>query len=825
MYIFVRYFKIPNKLPVKLITFLVSFIVASSSFASVNPQELHFTILQGESLSFQIISQFQDPVVAFSPQNGIVEEMEAGGQNLFDITYTADSNFSGEDVFSLQTLIFTNGFFPTPEMTVVYVTVLNSNVKAFDDFVTITDEEIIEVFPLENDFSNTDSHILLGITNSQYGIAEVTDSSSIIYTSSEQDLDFIQYSIIDSLGTSSQGVIYIKKDVAPVEELSLQYSIGNNTFQYIFLDDDDFVASSNLELGTVETINDKVFKYIPNPKSTGVENLYFTDTEGNEVFVEINIYDVYEDQGIVRDDIVFTQLNDEVIFDVLDNDFDNSLIIDEENSSQELEYLGNGQFSFVPEEGYEGKLSFFYTASNGFKEETGSIDLIVSDFTPVSAVVYDFATLEGSVLSLDYDAPLKGYTFEVLSSPTFGVISFIDNGEIVSTVCGDIVANKKLLYTPFDGYEGMDEFDIQYCVGGRCTILKTSINVLENADDNCLCLEDCIWPGDTNNDGQVNISDILSIGRYLGQGGEERVDESPWSGGQTNDWVGTSNYNVNNKYADANGDGLVSDADIDVVINNFGKSHTYHQQTSLGVKDYPFSMVPRSTNVALGETMYIDFFIGNEDYPVVDLSGISFGININPNTLDSSSVKMTYHNDGFLVNQAPYIDVTHQIRDGLIRTAAIKTNQIGSTGFGIIATLEFIVEEEVDGVRHEMSKRASNGNLLLEQFIDLSNITIESGDGFRYTLVDQKAQFEIEIEDKASDDSYNYAYPNPASSVLNLSIAQDVERAVLLDVNGRLIGSYNQSQQVDIRNLSTGMYVVRYVSETKTTTQKIQIIQ
>jgi len=77
-----------------------------------------------------------------------------------------------------------------------------------------------------------------------------------------------------------------------------------------------------------------------------------------------------------------------------------------------------------------------------------------------------------------------------------------------------------------------------------------------------------------------------------------------------------------------------------------------------------------------------------------------------------------------------------------------------------------------------MTKRASNGNLLLEQYIELANITIESGNGFRYALVDQKAQFEVEIEDQASDDTYNYAYPNPASSVLNLVIAQDVERAV-----------------------------------------------
>jgi len=187
------------------------------------------------------------------------------------------------------------------------------------------------------------------------------------------------------------------------------------------------------------------------------------------------------------------------------------------------------------------------------------------------------------------------------------------------------------LYTPFEEYEGMDEFDIQYCVGGRCTILKTSIDITENPDEDCNCIEDCVWAGDTNNDGVVNISDILPIGRYLGQGGPERTDDAAWLGSQTEDWVGSSKYNVNNKYVDANGDGIVTNEDMSVVLDNYGQNHTYHQYTTLGIKDYPFSMIPRSTNVAVGETMFIDFFIGNESYPVVDLAGISFGINLNPN--------------------------------------------------------------------------------------------------------------------------------------------------------------------------------------------------
>ena len=78
-----------------------------------------------------------------------------------------------------------------------------------------------------------------------------------------------------------------------------------------------------------------------------------------------------------------------------------------------------------------------------------------------------------------------------------------------------------------------------------------------------------VWPGDTDNNGVVDQDDVFPIGLYYGKTGPARLNASTtWVGQTVAPWSP-----VAATYADANGDGVVSDLDIDTVYFNFDQTH------------------------------------------------------------------------------------------------------------------------------------------------------------------------------------------------------------------------------------------------------------
>ena len=83
----------------------------------------------------------------------------------------------------------------------------------------------------------------------------------------------------------------------------------------------------------------------------------------------------------------------------------------------------------------------------------------------------------------------------------------------------NITGYNLVVYTPDQGFSGdIDEFELNYCANGVCKEVKFQINVLPNPAPNELqCLDDCVWAGDANNDGIVNVRDLLPMGVSMGK--------------------------------------------------------------------------------------------------------------------------------------------------------------------------------------------------------------------------------------------------------------------------------------------------------------------
>lgn len=175
-----------------------------------------------------------------------------------------------------------------------------------------------------------------------------------------------------------------------------------------------------------------------------------------------------------------------------------------------------------------------------------------------------------------------------------------------------------------------------------------------------------VWPGDTNNNGYVDQSDILPLGLFWASTGPARPDASiQWIGQSASPWSPE-----NGTYADANGDGFVNQTDVLPIGLNWHKTHGLQA----ALPDEPLAedlQKPCSANLKISITegltkqnqvCWVDFIAEN----VTDLFGISFNFMFSP----------TSYVDSIKVEESSWLG------DDILFYAPVDMND-GSVSFGI----------------------------------------------------------------------------------------------------------------------------------------------
>jgi Zn-dependent metalloprotease/ligand-binding sensor domain-containing protein len=91
--------------------------------------------------------------------------------------------------------------------------------------------------------------------------------------------------------------------------------------------------------------------------------------------------------------------------------------------------------------------------------------------------------------------------------------------------------------------------------------------------------DDCVLPGDTNNDNTVNYLDLLPIGLGYGRSGYQRPNATlNFIEQACRNWNTTLSNNLNLKHSDTNGDGIVANNDTTTINLNYG--NTLDQSTT-----------------------------------------------------------------------------------------------------------------------------------------------------------------------------------------------------------------------------------------------------
>lgn len=715
---------------------------------------------------------------------------------------------------------------PNTNYVTIHFKVKSSKIELTEDYLLTNTTGFIT--PLSND-STTDGPLEIVKLGYTIGATATIDNDSISYTLTD-DRAQILYFAKDAKGNiESSEIILQAQDAQALENYDL--FTDNVDDLTLILPDASYEVNSSPSNGSLTvSSNPNIWQYSSNAGYVGADSISFTTSQGGEINYNISVLNKPNNSSFVIDDYINVIADGTVTFDVRANDLKTggNLV----HFSPELTHLGNGVFSYSPPTGFIGDKLFEYKIFTGFQLYTGFINIHVDQFSPVNLSTYNFEIVENQTLRVIHNSPVGEYTFYTVVGPNNGTLEILNNNSFVNA-CETIEGPNTIIYEPAAGFVGLEELDIEYETDyGFSEIVKLNINVIASSNTACLCVEDCVFAGDHNDDGKVDVKDILDLGLNIGEAGVDRTNDfnEIWTGQYSNNWgFAQMNSSIDLKCGDSDGDGYIDLNDLNHIITHYGNSSRLQAEETATISDIPIIFIPQSTSVDSGELLVIDIAIGDSYFPALDLKGSSFSFNMDPEIMDSASVNFYLYEDNWFEHNSEAVEIFTVPEDGQIDIAISRISRTTADGFGIIGALEFIVEDEVTGV-----KRASYNNIN-SFIIDLQNIISvnQYGDYVSHPNHTETIKFNnndqsIKESESVFAESLN-VFPNPTADILNIgSHFSGIDRIEILDALGRNIQTHQVANlnevMIDISNLAQGTYILKVQSGDMIATQLISKI-
>ena len=220
-----------------------------------------------------------------------------------------------------------------------------------------------------------------------------------------------------------------------------------------------------------------------------------------------------------------------------------------------------------------------------------------------------------------------------------------------------------------------------------------------------------VWPGDLNNDGIVNVADLLPIGYFYGTTGTKRPNASvsSFTAQPAYIWgydISSTSGSGYETFADGNGDGKVDLADQASIGFNLSKTHArqmnpnlFNQTTFKKVNNTngqvaDFLPNTPAINISMPDTIIknaqlpytetVSINIGSASLPLNNLYGIAFDISFDPSFIDSNNISTDYTGSifGTLGSNFTNIEDYSNIANGKLSIGITRynTTAINATG-------------------------------------------------------------------------------------------------------------------------------------------------
>ncbi len=332
-----------------------------------------------------------------------------------------------------------------------------------------------------------------------------------------------------------------------------------------------------------------------------------------------------------------------------------------------------------------------------------------------------------------------------------------------------------------------------------------------------------VWPGDINNNGIVNNVDVLYWAIANDAKGDARPNASTdWVGQDlpTTVWADTFPNGLNYAYADCNGDGVVNEADRNLIERNFGLVHgdVIPDEFATGepTSDPTLLLSSDTTTVSPGGTLNADLSLGTESDSISNFYGIAFTVVYDPEILDqrASAFTLDLLTDTWLNGRGNNKAEQFIVNDpemGVAQVAIIRKNGEPVSGFGDIGSFKIVMEDIVF-----LNTTVSNTDIKLvnDELADMMVAPSELKFSIDTVTVTSTRR---QIRQKGLK-----VYPNPVAGnqiTLEMDNPDEVIRIVqMFDINGRLLsnqkfGGLQHKEMIDVGAHPAGIYTFKIVTD------------
>ena len=314
-----------------------------------------------------------------------------------------------------------------------------------------------------------------------------------------------------------------------------------------------------------------------------------------------------------------------------------------------------------------------------------------------------YLACENETLSVEASIDSENNTLQW--SPSIG----IDNP---TTTNPTITANETTTYT----LTATTEFGCE-------SIAATTINIID----------ECVFPGDTDNNGEVNMFDLFPIGASFGESDFARNSISnEWQGFGVLDWSENQSNGTNLKYVDCNGNGSIGFEDTTAIVQNFDLFQKSKGFVKGSLADPELRFMPTTNPIGAGETIEMQVWFGSEENPAADLYAIAFETTFDINLIDPNSIVMDYSGSDLGTHNVDLLAVNLVNEEtGRVNVSMSRIGELGINGEVYLLTIQMRTVEIIDNVNtltfniSDFGATNSNEEQILANTDELPTITID----------------------------------------------------------------------------------------------------
>jgi Secretion system C-terminal sorting domain/Dockerin type I domain/Bacterial Ig domain len=712
-------------------------------------------------------------------------------------------------------------------------------VDAVDDIVHTLKNTSITFDPLIND-NGSGTLRLDKVVLENHGKTSI-QNGKIVFT---PNTDFkgaalLNYTMCDSRNQCACGlvIIDISEQPLPVYQEMKIFVDGTTTTKFTLPANYTFPqqASNGGSIAKDNSTGEWLFKASEGFKGITRRTFDVNDVDGVHKTYEVEFEVLPSAPQYVMPDLVSTKPGEVVRFNVLDNDDKNNIssINFGACTGGTLITSTDGSVVFTPTLIDGGIASFDYTVTvTGGKTETARATIFVSNYLP-SKEQFSLNS-SGNPLVIRYPVPIKGFNFKPLSekTPFQGVIKYYTS---IDTMFGDehVVGNNLLIYFPNvianGGRNFVDNFWVKYCTDNTCSeYFQVYVNV-EDTQSGDQCIADCVWPGDANGDGLVNILDIFPIAQNMGQYGKIRAldleyfeTRNKWYPHRSLDW-GKTSFGRDMKFVDTNGDGIITAADIQAIVENYGNNSTLTPIKTAAESNIEIQLVSSVGSLIPGDMIEMTVSMGSSEMPAFNTKGISFSLEYNPNQIKENTITTDFSAFTWLSRYDAYLSLSKIVERGKLDAGLVRSKGKVASGHGEVGKLRAVVEDNIYGVRADDKATVK---------FHLANAYMVGDNGQPVKLQTKDLEIPLKLGKKADvlQAQDLVMYPNPASDMVNFHIngVNKIDYVRIMDGAGREVVRVNgvdaKSASIPVGDLR-GFYIAEVMTEKGRVVKKLEIFK